>query len=113
MANNFSSKDLHSSVPTSWKISKDLSTIRDKQISKFLESSNLSVDGKDLAPPIKNFKQLNLPIGLFKALQIKGVKKPTAIQSQGLPIVYFFICLRIFERQSEDVLLKESNMTTI
>ena len=48
----------------------------------------IDVEGNDVPPPIKHFKDMKLPRALLHALKKKGIKKPSAIQVQGLPVAF-------------------------
>ncbi|KAJ1461574.1 P-loop containing nucleoside triphosphate hydrolase protein [Pelagophyceae sp. CCMP2097] len=43
-------------------------------------------DGDDAPAPIKSFADMALPRGIMRALDSKGIKKPTPIQVQGIPV---------------------------
>ncbi|KAL3528906.1 hypothetical protein ACH5RR_008228 [Cinchona calisaya] len=45
------------------------------------------VDGEDIPPPIKNFKDMRFPDPILKKLKEKGIVQPTPIQVQGLPVI--------------------------
>lgn len=48
---------------------------------------HILVEGDDVPPPIKNFKDMKFPEPILKKLKEKGIVQPTPIQVQGLPIV--------------------------
>jgi hypothetical protein len=62
---------------------------------KLPESANVAlraklhiiVEGEDIPPPIKKFKDMRLPPPILNALKAKGIERPTPIQVQGLPTV--------------------------
>lgn len=45
------------------------------------------VDGEEIPPPLKTFKDMKFPKPVLIALQRKGIKKPTPIQVQGIPTI--------------------------
>ncbi|XVF26507.1 hypothetical protein REPUB_Repub14bG0022600 [Reevesia pubescens] len=47
---------------------------------------HIIVDGEDIPPPIKNFKDMKFPDPILKKLKAKGIVQPTPIQVQGLPV---------------------------
>lgn len=46
------------------------------------------VEGEDIPPPLKSFKEMKLHKGIIAALEEKDIRKPTPIQIQGIPTVY-------------------------
>ena len=46
----------------------------------FRKKWHIICEGVDLPPPIKNFKEMRFPEPIMKALQKKGINKPTPIQ---------------------------------
>ncbi|KAK8806959.1 hypothetical protein WA158_003718 [Blastocystis sp. Blastoise] len=51
------------------------------------EKYKIDVDGDDIPPVIKRFKDMKLPEPILKALEAKGIMKPTPIQIQALPAI--------------------------
>jgi len=47
----------------------------------------IDVEGKDIPAPVQSFKNMKLPKALLNALKKKGIKKPSPIQIQGLPVI--------------------------
>ena len=48
---------------------------------------HILVEGYNIPPPIGNFEDMKFPKPIIKQLQSKGIKKPTPIQAQGLPVI--------------------------
>ncbi|XP_063413088.1 probable ATP-dependent RNA helicase DDX41 [Mytilus trossulus] len=48
---------------------------------------HILVEGEDLPPPIKYFKEMKFPRAILNAMKHKGITKPTPIQIQGIPAV--------------------------
>lgn len=48
---------------------------------------HILVEGDEIPPPLKSFRDMKFPPVLLKALEQKGIQKPTPIQSQGIPTV--------------------------
>jgi len=48
---------------------------------------HILVEGEEIPPPLKTFHDMKFPPALIKALDTKGIKKPTPIQTQGIPTV--------------------------
>ena len=47
----------------------------------------ISVEGEDVPPPLKSFKEMKFHAGIIDGLKSKGIKKPSPIQVQGIPII--------------------------
>lgn len=48
---------------------------------------HILVEGNNLPPPIKSFREMKFPKAIINALKKKGIDKPTPIQIQGIPTV--------------------------
>lgn len=48
------------------------------------------VEGDEIPPPLKSFREMKLNRGIMAGLSQKGIKKPTPIQIQGIPTVYAY-----------------------
>ncbi|XWS20477.1 hypothetical protein CRYUN_Cryun31cG0104400 [Craigia yunnanensis] len=48
---------------------------------------HIIVDGEDILPPTKNFKDMKFPDPILKKLKAKEIVQPTPIQVQGLPVI--------------------------
>ncbi|GFQ06592.1 dead-box ATP-dependent RNA helicase 35 [Phtheirospermum japonicum] len=48
---------------------------------------HIIVNGDDIPPPIKNFKDMRFPDPILKMLKMKGIVQPTPIQVQGMPVI--------------------------
>lgn len=74
-------------MPTGWKppswirarSEDDNQTIRDKL--------HIMCHGTDLPPPVTTFRAMRLPRATLRMLQAAGIKSPTPIQTQGLPVI--------------------------
>jgi len=53
---------------------------------------HILVEGSDLPPPIKTFREMKFPKPVLNALKKKGIEKPTPIQIQGMPTVWVSRC---------------------
>ncbi|CAN6906300.1 unnamed protein product, partial [Brassica oleracea] len=65
-----------------------------KRLMSVRELANVS--GEDVPPPIKSFKDMDIPRALLLTLKEKGTVQPTPIQVQGLPVIlsgrdFFFL----------------------
>ncbi|CAG8502723.1 2765_t:CDS:10 [Funneliformis caledonium] len=48
---------------------------------------HILVEGEDVPPPIKHFRDMKFPSAMLKYLKSKKIHRPTPIQVQGLPVV--------------------------
>ena len=48
---------------------------------------HILVEGEELPPPIKTFKEMKFPKSILHGLKKKNIVTPTPIQIQGLPTV--------------------------
>ncbi|CAH9145869.1 unnamed protein product [Cuscuta epithymum] len=48
---------------------------------------HIIVDGDDIPPPVKRFKDMRFPGPILDKLKAKGIIQPTPIQAQGLPVI--------------------------
>jgi len=74
-------------IKTGWKPPKyvrDAGEVRHERIRKRL---HILVEGKNIPPPCKSFKEMKLPHSVLKALRKKGIMSPTPIQIQGIPAI--------------------------
>jgi ATP-dependent RNA helicase DDX41 len=54
---------------------------------KIRDQWHIIVDGEDIPPPLKHFREMKFPRSILEALRKKDIKRPTPIQMQGLPVV--------------------------
>ncbi|CAA7055668.1 unnamed protein product [Microthlaspi erraticum] len=74
-------------LPTGWKPPLHVRRMSDKQRDLIRKQSHIIVDGEDVPPPVKSFKDMKFPKPVLDKLKEKGIVKPTPIQVQGLPVV--------------------------
>jgi ATP-dependent RNA helicase DDX41 len=53
---------------------------------KIRKKWGIEIQGTDIPPPIRSFKLMRFPPPILKALASKGIRQPTPIQIQGLPV---------------------------
>ncbi|GMN49965.1 hypothetical protein TIFTF001_019121 [Ficus carica] len=73
-------------LPTGWKPPLPIRRMSKKQCDLIRKQWHIIVDGEDIPPPIKNFKDMRFPEPVLKKLKAKGIVQPTPIQVQGLPV---------------------------
>ncbi|KAK7337773.1 hypothetical protein VNO77_18360 [Canavalia gladiata] len=74
-------------LPTGWKPPLHVRRMSKKGCDLIRKQWHIIVDGEDIPPPIKNFKDMRFPEPVLKRLKAKGIVQPTPIQVQGLPVI--------------------------
>ena len=74
------------SMTTSWKPAKRVRDMSLEDADGLRKKWHILVDGPDLPPPIRSFSDMRFPPPILAALAAKGIKRPTPIQVQGLPV---------------------------
>jgi len=74
------------SMKTSWTPPSKIRKMSQEKIDDIRKNWHIIVEGEDVPPPIKSFKDMRFPKPLLDYLKEKGIKKPTPIQVQGLPV---------------------------
>ncbi|XP_071733443.1 DEAD-box ATP-dependent RNA helicase 35 [Rutidosis leptorrhynchoides] len=74
-------------LPTGWKPPLPIRKMSQKACDAIRKQWHIIVDGDDVPPPIKNFKDMRFPEPVLKKLKEKGIVQPTPIQVQGLPVI--------------------------
>ncbi|CAM6084318.1 unnamed protein product [Calypogeia fissa] len=74
-------------MKTSWKPPSHVRSLTEKECDEIRKQWHILVEGDDIPPPIKNFKDMRFPEPILKKLKAKGITKPTPIQVQGLPVI--------------------------
>ncbi|KAG5460958.1 MAG: hypothetical protein BJ554DRAFT_6928 [Olpidium bornovanus] len=73
-------------MKTTWRPPAKIRSTSQKEHEELRKTFHILVDGEDVAPPIKKFEDMRLPPQLLTYLKNKGIKTPTPIQIQGLPV---------------------------
>ncbi|KAK4336807.1 hypothetical protein RND71_044029 [Anisodus tanguticus] len=74
-------------IKTGWKAPRYIREMSEEEANKLREKYRILVDGEDICPPILTFEEMLFPKCILKALKKKGIKKPSPIQMQGIPVV--------------------------
>lgn len=74
-------------IKTSWKPPRYIIEMSEQKRNAIRKRLRILVEGVDVAPPIRSFKEMKFPKGILNGLAAKGIKKPTPIQVQGIPTV--------------------------
>lgn len=72
---------------TGWKPPLRIRKMSPKSCDTLRKQWHIIVDGDDIPPPIKNFKEMRFPDPILEKLKQKGIVQPTPIQVQGLPVI--------------------------
>ncbi|CAA7019968.1 unnamed protein product [Microthlaspi erraticum] len=72
---------------TGWKPPLHIRRMSSKQRDFIRKQWHIIVNGDDIPPPIKNFKDMKFPKPVLDTLKEKGIVQPTPIQVQGLPVI--------------------------
>ena len=77
-----------SMVMTDWKPPAWTARIPDDVWAAIREKHRILVEGEEpIVPVLERFEDMKLPWWILKALQDKGIKTPSSIQMQGIPVV--------------------------
>ncbi|KAJ3048757.1 DEAD-box ATP-dependent RNA helicase 35 [Rhizophlyctis rosea] len=81
--------DVHytDTLKTSWRPPAHIRNAPPSDHDKIRQSFHIDIEGDNVPPPIKSFKEMRYPEPILKYLREKGITKPTPIQVQGLPVV--------------------------
>jgi ATP-dependent RNA helicase DDX41 len=74
-------------MQTGWKPPLTIRSLSDKERDDIRKQWHILVEGEDIPPPTKNFKDMRLPDPILRKLKSKGITRPTPIQVQGLPVI--------------------------
>lgn len=74
-------------LPTGWKPPSAIRHLPARAADAIRKQWHILVEGDEIPPPIKNFKDMRFPEPILKMLKAKGIVQPTPIQVQGLPVI--------------------------
>ena len=74
-------------LKSSWNPPRFIKERSDIENDKIRYNLRIDVEGDNVPPPIRSFKCMKFPSALLNALKKKGIRKPSPIQIQGLPVV--------------------------
>jgi len=75
------------SMATTWRPPPHIRALDEVDHQSTRDKWHILVEGEDIPPPIKSFKEMRFPDPVIEALKAKGIRKPTPIQIQGIPAV--------------------------
>lgn len=74
-------------MKTGWRPPRHIREMSEEDRQAVRDKWHILVEGEDIPPPIKTFQEMRFPQPVLDHLQAKGIKKPTPIQIQGLPVI--------------------------
>jgi ATP-dependent RNA helicase DDX41 len=74
-------------IKTGWKPPLRLRRMPLAKANELRRKWHIIVDGDDVPPPARDFRDLRLPEPMLQKLRERGIVQPTPIQVQGLPVV--------------------------
>ena len=75
------------SIETGWKAPAHIRKLTEEERDDVRNKWHIIVEGVDIPPPIKTFREMKFPKPIIDALTRKGIARPTPIQIQGLPVI--------------------------
>lgn len=76
------------SLTTGWRPPRYIREASQNRHDRIRKKWHILVEGEDVPPPIKTFREMKFPKPILDGLKKKGITHPTPIQLQGLPTVY-------------------------
>jgi ATP-dependent RNA helicase DDX41 len=76
------------SIKTDWRPLRRVRALTEVDRIALRAKWNILVEGDDVPPPCGSFEDMRLPEPIIKALDAKGIQRPTPIQAQGLPVAF-------------------------
>jgi ATP-dependent RNA helicase DDX41 len=73
-------------MPSSWTVPRYILEQRKEAWEKVRKEWHMEVEGEQVPPPMKRIADMKLPPPILQTLTKKGIKRPTPIQMQGLPV---------------------------
>ena len=73
-------------MKTDWRPPRHLRETTEEERDRLRKKWHIIVEGEDIPPPIKDFKDMRFPKPTLDLLKSKGIERPTPIQVQGLPV---------------------------
>uniref|UniRef100_A0A8C4XHY5 Probable ATP-dependent RNA helicase DDX41 n=1 Tax=Erpetoichthys calabaricus TaxID=27687 RepID=A0A8C4XHY5_ERPCA len=71
----------------SWRAPRNIINMPPARNDRVRKKYHILVEGEDIPPPIKSFKEMKFPAAILRGLKKKGIVHPTPIQIQGIPTI--------------------------
>jgi ATP-dependent RNA helicase DDX41 len=75
------------SIVTGWKAPAHIRVLTEEEQDDVRNKWHIIVEGVDVPPPIKTFREMKFQRPIIDELTRKGIARPTPIQIQGLPVI--------------------------
>ncbi|XP_068709926.1 probable ATP-dependent RNA helicase DDX41 isoform X1 [Montipora capricornis] len=75
------------SIKTGWRPPRYFQSYPPEKFERLRKKWHILVEGEDIPPPIRSFKEMKFPQAVINTLKNKGITHPTPIQVQGIPAV--------------------------
>lgn len=75
------------SLRTGWRPPRYIREAPESKHERIRKKWHILIEGEDVPPPIKTFREMKFPQPILDILKKKGITKPTSIQVQGIPTV--------------------------
>lgn len=75
------------SIKTGWRPPRYFQSYPPEKFERLRKKWHILVEGDDIPPPIRSFKEMKFPQAVINTLKNKGITHPTPIQVQGIPAV--------------------------
>lgn len=66
--------------PAGWKAPSHIRHMPESEMNEIRKAWHILVEGENVPPPVKSFKDLRLPEPMLRVLKKKGIARPTPIQ---------------------------------
>ena len=73
-------------IKTTWTPPRHIRAMSEEELAATRLKYHIDAEGEDMPPVIKAFRDMKFPKPVMDYLKIKGIKLPTPIQMQGLPV---------------------------
>ncbi|EFJ07220.1 hypothetical protein SELMODRAFT_236355 [Selaginella moellendorffii] len=74
-------------MQTDWRPPSHVRHMSEAECDEIRKQWHILVEGEEIPPPIKNFKDMRFPDPILRKLKEKSITRPTPIQVQGLPVI--------------------------
>lgn len=74
-------------IRTGWRPPTNIRRMSEEDRETIRKEWHIIVNGDDVPPPCKTFKDMRFPKPILDALKEKGIMRPTPIQVQGMPVI--------------------------
>ncbi|CAG8570754.1 9021_t:CDS:10 [Ambispora leptoticha] len=76
----------HDPIKTTWRPPRHIRERSQQEHDEIRKKYTILVEGENIPPPIKHFRDMKFPTPILDYLKSCGIRRPTPIQVQGLPV---------------------------